>query len=253
MLLNVVLLLLFLLGLVTGFIGTNTGGSVLINVPVMVWLGISPPSAIASSRLASMGTMLGGLRYFHKNKKIDYRLAIFVSFFGIIGALIGAHVLFIVPEIVLKKIMGILILALLGISLFKIKTFSFQPHFRHISLMRKWLGCILFLFVGGIGGFFGCQAKLSTFIFQLVFNKTISESAGTRKVSGLAISIASLLIYGIHGIIDWKFGIALMAGTLIGSSCGAYYGLKKGDAWMQNFFNVVVGVLGVGMIFGFLK
>ena len=33
---------LVVLGVMTGFIGTNTGGSVFLTVPVMIWLGISP-------------------------------------------------------------------------------------------------------------------------------------------------------------------------------------------------------------------
>ncbi|MCC8398777.1 MAG: TSUP family transporter, partial [Rickettsia endosymbiont of Labidopullus appendiculatus] len=70
-----IVFLLFILGLITGFIGTNTGGSVLVTVPIMIWLGISPQSAIASARVASIGTMVAGLRQFYKNGKVDFYLA----------------------------------------------------------------------------------------------------------------------------------------------------------------------------------
>ncbi|WP_256534834.1 TSUP family transporter [Pseudomonas sp. 35 E 8] len=66
---------LVLLGVITGFIGTNTGGSVFLTVPVMIWLGIPPQSSIATARLASVGTMFAGLRHFHNSGKVDYRLA----------------------------------------------------------------------------------------------------------------------------------------------------------------------------------
>lgn len=246
-----ILLLLTLLGLVTGFIGTNTGGSVLITVPIMVSLGISPQAAIASSRLASVGTMLGGLRQFHKNKKIDYKLAVPASIFGIMGALIGAHILLIVPEAILKKIIGVLIIALLLLSLVKAKSNVIKNYATELSAKRKWTGYLLFVIVGAVGGFFGCQSKLATFIFQLIFRKSISESVGTRKVSGLVVVITSLFIYGVHGIINWSFGLALILGTLIGSTFGASYGLKKGDQWMQNLFSIIVAALGLAMLMGY--
>jgi len=53
---------LIFLGIITGFVGTNTGGSVFLTVPVMIWLGIAPQSSIATARLASVGTMVAGLR-----------------------------------------------------------------------------------------------------------------------------------------------------------------------------------------------
>lgn len=65
-----ILILLFILGLITGFIGTNTGGSVFITVPTMILLGISAQSAIASARLASVGTMIAGFRQLKRAKLI---------------------------------------------------------------------------------------------------------------------------------------------------------------------------------------
>lgn len=35
---------LVFLGIIMGFVGTNTGGSVFLTVPVMIWLGIPPQS-----------------------------------------------------------------------------------------------------------------------------------------------------------------------------------------------------------------
>ena len=82
-----------MLGVITGFIGTNTGGSVFLTVPVMIWLGIPPQSSIATARLASVGTMFAGLRHFHNSGKVDYRLAAPAAALGLAGALIGASLL----------------------------------------------------------------------------------------------------------------------------------------------------------------
>lgn len=113
---------LVLLGVITGFIGTNTGGSVFLTVPVMIWLGIPPQSSIATARLASVGTMFAGLRHFHNSGKVDYRLAAPAAALGLAGALFGASLLVQIDPALLHKIIGGLTLLLVALSLIR------KPH-----------------------------------------------------------------------------------------------------------------------------
>ncbi|MBN2991946.1 sulfite exporter TauE/SafE family protein [Pseudomonas cedrina subsp. fulgida] len=236
---------LILLGLITGFVGTNTGGSVFLTVPVMIWLGIPPQSSVATARLASVGTMFAGLRHFHNSGKVDYRLAAPAAALGLAGALIGASLLVQMNPALLHKIIGGLTLLLVMQSLIR------KPHSRDNapSRLRRFWGYALFIPVGMMGGLFGGQAKLSTYLYILFFNKTISESIGTRKVGGLILSVGSLIIFGVNGIIDWPYGGCLMIGTLLGANAGAQFALQKGDQWMESAFNVIVIALALKMLF----
>lgn len=238
---------LFALGLVTGFIGTNTGGSALITIPVMVLLGISPQSAIASARVASLGTMLAGLRQFHQKGKVDYLLAFPAAILGSVGAIAGAVLMVSVSEHILQQGIGILTLVLCSFSLLFRRRVKADLDKKPL-LLEKVAGYLLFLLAGMLGGFFGGQAIIATYIFTLFFHKTMSESIGTRKVSGLAISVAAIFIYGWHGSIHWLFALSLISGTLIGSTFGSRYGLKKGDKWMESLFTVVVVLLALTLI-----
>ncbi len=236
---------LFAIGLFTGFIGTNTGGSAFLTVPIMIWLGISPQSAIASARVASVGTMIAGVREFHRQRKIDYKLATPAAIFGLIGAIGGASILLKMNTQALHKVIGALTLLMVILSLIK----KPKPNHESISKLRALFGYIFFIVIGMVGGFFGGQAKLATYAYILIFNKTVSESVGTRKISGLVISVGSLVVYGFGGIINWWFGGSLVAGTLIGSSIGAKYALKKGDEWMEKLLNIVVVLLALRLLF----
>jgi uncharacterized membrane protein YfcA len=236
---------LFLLGLTTGFIGTNTGGSALVTVPILVSLGIPPQSAVATARVATVGTMVAGLSQFHKAGKVDYRLALPACFFAVIGSLTGAQLLLLLPHAVLQQSIGILTLAFTLLSfLKKAQNFEKPP-----DVGIRTIGYALFFFTGLVGGFFGGQAILATYIFVLIFNKTLSESVGTRKVTGLAVALPSLFFYGVHGIIEWQWACCLVGGTLIGSFFGSQYALKKGDAWLKYLFTVVSVALSVKLIF----
>ncbi|WP_276307136.1 sulfite exporter TauE/SafE family protein [Pseudomonas orientalis] len=82
------------------------------------------------------------------------------------------------------------------------------------------------------------------------FRKTISESIGTRKVGGLALSIGSLILFGLNGIVNWRYGGYLLTGTLLGANAGARFALSKGDEWMEWVFNIVVIGLALKLLFG---
>ncbi|WP_411379997.1 sulfite exporter TauE/SafE family protein [Pseudomonas sp. MPB26] len=236
---------LVLLGIITGFFGTNTGGSVFLTVPVMIWLGIPAQSSIATARLASVGTMVAGLRHFHTQGKVDYALAVPAAALGLAGALGGASLLLQIDPALLHKVIGALTLLLVALSLIKKPSGSETPP----SAIRRLFGYILVMPVGMIGGLFGGQAKLSTYLFIIFFRKTISESVGTRKVGGLILSAGSLIIFGVNGIINWPYGGCLVIGTLLGADAGAKFALKKGDQWMESVFNTIVIALALRMLF----
>ena len=235
---------LFALGILTGFVGTNTGGSAFLTVPIMIWLGIAPQSAIASARIASVGTMVAGLRQFHRQGKVDYKLAAPAAILGLLGSLGGAARLLRVDASILHKAIGALTLMMVILSVVKRPL----PSGASISKWRAAFGYGLFTIIGMVGGFFGGQAKLATYVFILVFNKSVSESVGTRKISGLVISLGSLAVYGFSDIIDWRSALSLVAGTIIGSSAGARYALKKGDEWMEKLLNVIVIALALRLL-----
>lgn len=237
--------LLFLLGLVTGFVGTNTGGSSLVTVPVLISLGITPQAAIATTRVAAVGTMVSGLTQFHKAGKVDYRLALPACFFAIAGSLAGAQALFIVPPELLQKCIGVLTLIFTAISFVKKQDGLERP----LSPKLRMVGYALFFFTGFVGGCFGGQSILAAYIFALIFNKTLLESVGTRKVIGLAVAVPSVYFYGLNGIIQWQYACCLIGGTLIGSYFGSQYAISKGDLWLKYLFTIVSTCFSINLIF----
>lgn len=237
--------LLFLLGLATGFVGTNTGGSALVTVPALISLGIAPQAAIATTRFATVGTMVSGLTQFHKAGKVDYQLALPACFFAIAGSLTGAQALFILPSALLQKCIGILTLIFTAVSFAKKQNGLEKP----LDIKLRIVGYALFFFTGFVGGFFGGQSILATYIFVLIFNKTLSESVGTRKVTGLAVAVPSLYFYGLKGIIQWQWACCLVGGTLIGSYFGSQYAIKKGDLALKYLFAITSSCLSIKLIF----
>lgn len=115
-------LVLAAIGAVTGFLSGLTGiGGPALSVPLMVLFGFSILTAIGTGQVLQIVGALSGtlanLRFGH----IDYSLAAFISFFEILGVLLGAYIIHRVDVIVVKRFVGGLCL-LAGIS-FIIRSF----------------------------------------------------------------------------------------------------------------------------------
>src|SRR3990167_2529647 len=236
---------LFLLGFAVSFVGTNTGGGSLVSIPAMIAMGLPPTIAIASARISSIGSLIAGLRAFHKHKKVDVKTALPAALISIVGASIGAVIMAHFPTVWLMRNAGILTIALLGIAYFFRK---YHYHLKQLSPSKKIIGYCLFLFTSLIGGFFGGQGILTTIIYVLFFNKTMSESAGTRKINSLIGNLGPCIIYLFYHFVDWPVVFALMFGTMLGSTAGAHYGIKKGDVWLEKLFILVSILLAVRLL-----
>jgi len=77
---------------------------------------------------------------------------------------------------------------------------------------------------------------------------TINRANATIKLPGLLLGISTLLIFAVHGIVNWTYGITLFFGMLIGGYLGAHTALSKGNAWVKVLFAVVVLLTAVKMI-----
>jgi uncharacterized membrane protein YfcA len=241
------LILVFVVGVLAAFIGTNTGGSGLLTIPSLIFFGLPPHVAIATSRLGSVGQIGGGIFKFNKGGKVDAKLGLQLAGVSILGALLGAYALLVVSEELLGKLVGLFILVTLVFLLLKRDAGvrkSEKPAFpKHVSYF-------LFFLVAFWGGFFGGGTGIfATYILIFGFNQTFLESAGTRKIPGVVMVGLSLAIFALSGIVEWIPGFALMAGTAVGSYAGAGHAIKKGDGWVRGLFVVVALASAIKLIF----
>jgi len=241
------LVLVFILGLVSAFIGVNVGSGGLIVIPVLMFLGLPPKMAIATMRVGSLGSSAGGIYKFHVGKKTDYKIAFPATIITLIGAFFGANFLLEVPDEILEKLIGILILLVLFFVVFS-KTAGLKKH-EGKSKLSKALGYLLFLPLGFWGGFFGGgTGTFMAYVLIFLFGQTFLESAGTRKIPILAYNVLSLVVFSLFGLVDWLLGVVLLVGMLIGSYVGAAYGMKKGEGWVRTLFILMMAASAIKLI-----
>jgi uncharacterized membrane protein YfcA len=235
----------FSIGAVATFMFVATGGVGLITTPSLIFLGLSPQTAIATDLFAMLGGRLGGLVGFLKTGQLDMKLAFRLSVIAAFGATIGALLLLAIDEQIMRQVLSLVLLLLLGFLILKPKagTEDLEP-----SRVKVIVGHALFFLVGMWGTLIGAGViSLGSAVLLFIFHKRFLETAALLSVIGLAIGLVGMVMFGFNGIIDWSVGIVLLVGKLLGGYFGSLAAVKAGDKWVRYVFIVVVLVSAVAL------
>jgi uncharacterized protein len=230
--------LLLLVGIVASLYGVSVGGAGLLILPTVILIGFPPQNAIATSVLGYLGMCTVGAAVYGKAGKVDLRIGLPATFIGIIGAAVGAFIVLELPEELLRKIIGIFLLLILCVLLFK-RDYGLEK--RSMSTPMRILGFALFFPLGLHATLIAAGTSIVTsYVLIFLLGQTFLESAGTKKLFFLGTNITGLSIYATAGLVDWTAGLFLFVGTALGSYLGAHYALKKGDQWVKWLFVPIV-------------
>ena len=105
-----------LIGIVSGIVsGTGMGGGTILIFLLSFLMGIEQHVAQATNLIFFIPTAIVAIIVNLKNKNIDLKLAILISVFGILGAIIGANISINIDVGILRKCFGIF-LAIIAIN-----------------------------------------------------------------------------------------------------------------------------------------
>lgn len=241
------LLLVFTTGLAAGFFDSAIGGGGLISIPALLFVGLPPQVAIATDRFGTIGQSFTAFLKFWKAKKIVWNYVFVLAVISLLGSLIGANILINVDPEILQKAVGILIVILLPLIFLK----------QHIGLQqiktskaRKITGLAIYFLIMIFGGFFGQGTGLLVFYTLTYFlGFTMIEVLATGVIPWFVLSLSSLIIFSLNGIVDYKSGIVLLIGMAIGGYAGAHFAIQKGDVWIKRLFAAFVLISSIKLLF----
>lgn len=105
-----------LTGLVSGIVsGTGMGGGTILIFLLTIMMGMEQHTAQATNLIFFIPTSIVAIIVNLKNKNIDIPLAIIISVFGVLGAIIGANISINIDVGILRKCFGIF-LAIVAIN-----------------------------------------------------------------------------------------------------------------------------------------
>lgn len=242
------IILVFAVGFIASFVcGLIGGGSGLIAIPALVFLGLPPHIAVATNRFGSLGTAITTSYEFVKTKKVVFRYVIPFIIITAIGSFIGARILIEINEAVLSKLIGIILLLMVPFTFLKS---DIGLRRRNVSKYYKILGFLGFFGIAVYEGFLGAGAGIFiVYLFIFLFGLTYIEANATDKIPWLVNLIVSAIVFSIYGIINYVYGAILLVGMFIGGYLGAHTAVMKGNKFVKVIFSIVVVILAIKMLF----
>ena len=242
------LLFVFGVGLVAGFVDAIAGGGGLIMLPGLLFTGLSVSSAIATNKLCGTFGSLTSSAKFAYAKQVDWRVCALMGLPVALGAYLGSRSIDRLPSEWAEPVVVVLIAA---IALFV----TFNRGFGTVKsvqsdkprLKRKQQIALSLLAAAAIGfhdGFFGPGTGIFlVFTLISIWPLDFLQATGSTKVLNLTTNAVALATFALTGNIQYDKGICGAAGTIAGSFLGASFATKRGAEVIKPIFTIVAVVL----------
>ena len=221
-----ILIGMFILGCFLGCAGT--GGSGLTIALLTVGYGVSIHTAIAVSLSCMTFTVLSGAISHYREGEVIPKLGALTGAAGIIGALLGTRVAFLLPQKMLAPATATMLLLTTG--LFYVQLFHSHLIADFVARNKQtatgatyYLRCFLIgLVTGTLSGAFGIGATAFIQIsIMLFFGVSLHQAIGTTMMIIFPIAAAGGLSYLFSGMHDPYVFVQTLAGLTVGSFLGA--------------------------------
>lgn len=239
------ILVLTLASLFAGFIDSIVGGGGLILVPALfsVLPGTAPATLLGTNKSASVWGTAAAAAQFHHRVGLRWHTLLPAGALAFAGSLAGAWAVTVVPGDFLRKLLPLVLVALLLYTLArKDLGHHHAPRFsgRAELLATAAIGALL----GVYDGFFGPgTGSFFVFLFVRWLGYDFLNAAGSAKLLNTMTNLGALLLFGLKGHVLWPLALTMAVANVAGSVIGARVAIKHGAAFVRKVFIVVVGAL----------
>jgi uncharacterized protein len=249
-------LAIFAAGLAAGTINTVVGSGTLITFPTLLALGYPPVLANVSNNVGLVPGVASGVHGYRAELTGQRERVIRLGSASLLGGLVGAILLLVLPAEAFQAIVP----ALIGIALLMV---VFQPR------LAKWVaarqrkravgvadpvseepalqlgGPVLWVLVflsGVYGGYFGAaQGVLLLGLMGVAFTDSMQRINAVKNVMAGLVNGVAAIVFIIATHIDWGVAGLIAAGAIIGGQIGARVG-RKLPPWGLRLLIIVVGI-----------
>lgn len=241
--------ILFLTGIIVGVMNAVAGGGMLFGFPVMVALGIPPLTANATGHIVAMpGLITATWGYRSYLRRVPRRILLLIIPLCL-GAAAGAITLRNTSAEHFAEFVPVLVL--FGVALFTVQPlihFHLRQHLRgrHKTIIPLILIAFAILPLAFYGGYFGAGFGFMMLAFLSFAHLHDTHVMNALKNAGsIVVAITTVIFLFSAGIIDWRIGLIMGAGTAIGGYIGARGSQRLSSHWLR----IIVIVLGFSAVF----
>jgi len=244
---------ILLAGVAAGTINTVVGSGTLITFPTLLAFGIPPVTANVSNTVGLVpGSISGAIGY--RRELVGQRSRVLrLSVASLVGGLVGAVLLLVLPDDAFAAIVPVLILlgCVLVVLQPRISAWVAARHdaaggLPHHGAWWVWPGVLL---TGVYGGYFGAaQGVLLMAVLGIGVDESLQRLNAVKNVLAAIVNgIAGLLFIAVADV-DWRVVALIAVGSVVGAQVGATVGRRLPGGVLR----VVIVVVGVVALVSFL-
>lgn len=225
-----VLVALFFVAMIAGFIDTLAGGGGLIVFPALLLAQVPPLAAIATNKLqASFGSLTSSYRMLRSG------LVTWGQVKGLfLASLIGSAIGTVVVQWIDAKALDIIIpIVLISVALYYLFAPTAKPDAPPKISETAYRNSV----APGIGfydGFFGPgTGSLFAFSRNVLRGEHLIQATAKAKLMNFASNVVSLVIFAFSGHIVWVLGLVMIGGQMIGAWAGSHLIIGGKTGWIR--------------------
>ena len=236
-------------GFLCGFINTLAGSGSLISLPLLMFMGLPAGVANGTNRIAILLQNVVGVASFKQQKVFHWKEGIWLAIPAVIGSVIGASFAVNINEKIMTQVIGGLLVVMFFLIIFKPDIWV-KGKAGLISARPSILQIIIFFGIGLYGGFI--QAGVGFFLIA-----GLVLGAGFDLVKTNAIKLFIVLIYTpfalaifiINDQVNWKYGLILGVGNMLGAFVASRYAVSWGAKVVRILLLVIIFGAAIKLLF----
>jgi uncharacterized membrane protein YfcA len=223
------IVLLVSAGVLAGFINTLAGSGSLLTLPLFMAFGLPAPVANGTNRIGILFQGLTGVISYKKQQILDISSALKIAIPSVIGSILGAMIAVEINEKAMQTAIGFLLIVMFFLILWKPSRWL-KNHEGNAPL-SGWIQMMVFFLVGLYGGFI--QAGVG---FLLLGALVLGSGMDLIKANAVKVLIVffyapfTLVVFIINHQVDYKLGLIVAVGSIIGAWLGARMSVKWGPS-----------------------
>jgi uncharacterized membrane protein YfcA len=231
-------LFLFFAALAGGALNSVAGGGSFIGLPALLYAGVAPVAANATTTLAMWpGSLASAWAYRHELTRVGRRGLVIFGLTSLVGGFLGARLLLNTSDATFLRILPWLMLV-------AAVTFTLGPR-----LSKRLGGRDLYgqgpdrlalwalapqLAMAAYGGYFGGGMGIMMLaVFSAAGMTHIHEMNALKAVLAVAINGVALAEFIMRDVVDWQHGLVMIAGAIVGGYAGAAFARRLDGRYVR--------------------
>ena len=244
--------LMFVAAFFGGVVNSIAGGGMLLTFPLLIWLGLDPKVANATSTVALWPGLFSGTFGYRREMNDSSLILMRLGVVSVIGGGVGAWLLIVTPSPVFSRLVPLLILfaTILFMVQGPVNRWLRLPAAEGESTKGWWIGVIILQFFSATyGGYFGAgNGILMLAAMGLIGLHDIHRANGIKNFLGVCINGVAVFSFSIAHMVSWPSALLMAVAATIGGYVGARTARRVGRVFIRRAIVVIGFTITIAMI-----